>query len=140
MLLATQPPDTLGDVRPEEGFIAREFLLPSIRDRVLQGGILPEEVELCLLDLRLIMTYRYEEVIRSNKEPFEILQHHYNTIDLPGGYRKEHCLYITPSRGFTGFTRPVVRFSASNYIYAVITDPNNIKNKLKCLAEINLDF
>lgn len=141
MILALQAPDTAEDIKPEDAFIAREFLIPSVRDKVIRTGELPDIIELCLVCIRFKTTYRYYRCIHSSLEPKELLQNHYNTVNTTGGYILDQCLYPNPKTGKRyGIDRPIVAFKATNYIYASKEDPYDHAYMLKCLCETNLDF
>ena len=141
MLMALQAPDTAEDVSPEDAFICREFLIPSVRDKVLATGELPDIVEMCLVCIRFKTTFRYYKCIYDSYEPRELLQNHCNTVNTAGGYILDQCIYPNPKTNKRfGIDRPIVAFKATNYIYATKEDPHDPVYTLKYLVETNLDF
>jgi hypothetical protein len=141
MILATQPPESVEVVIPEEGFIAPEFLLPSERNtweqRDFASDALPEEVGLCLLCKRLQMTFFYFYFIRNKLEPIEIIQDHQNKIDMVGEYSSEYCLCPKLSDSKTGIIAPVVKFAAHNYVFGKTYYKGEL---VRCLKEKNMEF
>jgi hypothetical protein len=141
VLLAIQHPDNLEETKAEDGFIAREFLLPSVRNHSIMIGKPPEEEEYCLLDLRLRTTYTYYQCIFDSFEPKELLQNHYNTVNEADGYSLDHCIYPNPkTEKKFGIDRPIMKFNANNYTYGTMTDPHLPDNELKCIFELNVNF
>lgn len=136
-------PDSAHVNSSDDGFICREFLLPSQEEKCA-NGILPEQVQLCLVDNRLITYFHYIKNLKNNTTPKELLQNHCYKIDDIDGYAKEHCIFPMPGENkkkWTGIVDTFVKFSPNNYIYNVMDDPSGRKNvTLKCLVEQNLNF
>jgi hypothetical protein len=139
MLLASSYPDSVEIVRPEEGFIAREFLLPSEKETFEQRGVLPEEPQLCLLCKRLEITFLHYYYSSNDIEPVEIIQDHQNEIGKAGEYASQFCINPVIGKKRTGIVAPIVKFAAHDYVYGR-TNINGYHEPVKCLFETNLGF
>jgi hypothetical protein len=138
-IMATLFPDSVEEVNPEEGFIAREFLKPSQLTRKERYKKLPDEIQLCLLCNRAMTTFLYYYHLNNKIEIIEPIQDHANVIG-PNSYHKDACLVpVLDEKNFTGIIKPYVKFSASNYVYSK-DESKGGKKPIKCLKEQNLDF
>lgn len=130
--------------RHNQGFIAREFLLPSQAAAVRDSHKLPSVNQLCLLCNRYTTTLLYYDYMRkssasSTKTRLDILQNHCVIIDQAREYDHAACLLTSfPNRPFTGIVKPFVAWSAAHYRYAKTKVGNVV---VPCLVETAaLDF
>ena len=128
VLMATRFPDSLENYTSEDGFVCREFLLPTQLEKWKTEKILPQERRLCLGCNRLYTCYWYYINVRRGKEPDEILQDHAYEVGKDGEYNMDYCLNYTntqPGARWTGIARPFVKFSADTFIYSRMELKNN---------------
>lgn len=121
MLMAIRYPDSVSKVSTEEGFVCREFLLPSEKKALddSNGVRFPTAVAgLCLGCNRFLTTYWYFSKMSAGEEPAELLQNHCNPIEREGEYAASRCLYPNPDESrWTGIARPIVRFAPNTFTY-----------------------
>lgn len=142
--LSTRYPDSTEDARPEDGFVCREFLLPSQLERWKREKILPDQEQLCLGCNRMLTTYWYYLYRYKGEEPVEILQDHCNTVDQEGEYDMTYCIYPNPTEDkWSGLSRPVVKFSKETYVYCkmkLVGEKSKREFVLKCVRETKAGF
>jgi hypothetical protein len=146
MIMAVSWPSSLETVKPRDGFILREFLLPEEEQKWLTNGILPKYQKLCVLCNFFIATYRYLLYKSKNEEPCELLQNFKIVVQDKDGYNIDYCLDplinimttknssskpVKKQSNFTGITAPFLKFSISNYTF---------KEKYVKLQKKNGDF
>jgi hypothetical protein len=141
VLLANTFPDSVEVVKSEEGFIAREFLLPSQQELFIKRGVnyLPEEAQLCLLCKRMWFTFLYHYYASNDIEPVEVIQDHQNEIQKEGEYDSRYCIVPVLGKKATGIIAPVVKFNAHNYVFGR-QSLSPYKEPVKCLYEKNMQF
>jgi len=101
-----------------EGFVCREFLLPSQERRFLEERTLPSQRQYCLLCNRFYTTLHFWKYIQRDENPGILLQNHYNTIGGPDGYDIRNCINPTTVMGdFKGIVKPILKFTANDYVY-----------------------
>lgn len=138
-VLACLHPDSVEVNDPDEGFIAREFLLPSEKEAFEQRSILPEEPQLCLLCKRLHITLLHYYYSSNDIEPIEVIQDHQNEIDKKGEYAGHACICPVSGRKRTGIVAPIVKFNAGDYVYGRM-HINGQSEPVKCFFEKNNKF
>ena len=140
-----QPHEQANSVgRNSQGFICREFLLPSQETALLQTGTLPDEQSVCILCNRYATTAAYYMAMQQHGPgkpllPRHLLQNHSVEIGQAGEYDKSVCLLTTfGNHRFTGIVKPFVGWSDSHYRYATTLEHQTV---LRCLVETDtLDF
>ncbi len=143
-LMATRYPDPIENVKPQDGFICREFLLPSELENWKKSKFLPEQEQLCLVCNRLFTTFWYYLYRWKNEEPVEIIQNHFYLIDEDGEYDLSCCIYPNPTDDtWTGIVRPFIKFRKNSYVYTKCDLKGEKTQKiltLKCVKETHMDF
>ena len=138
-ILASRSPIGIGDDGPEDGFVCKEFLLPSQFEVFEKTKQLPIENRLCLGCNRFTTYNHYLYYQQKRVQPTEILQDHQNPIDINEGYCSSACIYPNPdNRQFTGIVRPIVKFNKNNIIFANFKCQGS--KKTKCIIECNVMY
>ena len=133
-------PTSMEDLKPEDCFISREFLLPKENEAFLQSGALPEEFSLCLGCNRFVTSALYQIHIDNHTEPIECLQDHRYAVEGEDAYPISACLYPDPNpKKFTGITRPFVKFRGVDWTFEAFYDKES-KTRLKRAVERIPDF
>lgn len=143
-LMAARYPDSASRAATDEGFVCREFLLPSQVETFAKSHDLPADRRMCLGCNRLFTNFYYHYYRSRDREPHFLLQDHTVLIDSPEEYASVHCIYPNPDQGkWTGIVRPFVRFAWEAFAFC----PFNIKmgtsddvQVLKGAREMQLDF
>lgn len=133
LAMAARYPDTVEDLSQDSnGFVGREFLLPTQLERFQRTGALPLFRRHCLVCNRASTCLAYTAMIHENEEPDHmILDHRYDRLDEPGEYRKNICLSIVIKNIKTTVCSPFVEFCANRYEYTR-------KKGQRRLSEINV--
>lgn len=117
VMMAVRYPDTAVEATSEEGFICREFLLPSQELAWRTEGTLPDEKQLCLGCNRMLTTFYYYLYKARDEAPVELIQTHYNPVG-DGEYDPARCLHPNPDSGkWTGIARPFIEFAPNTFVY-----------------------
>lgn len=145
-------PDSIEDSINGNGFICREFLLPSELQKWEIEKVLPEICGLCILCRRYESTNLFEIHAEENTSPQELIQDHWNSISTENeidGYSLENCLPPVQNRNSksgprkTGIELPILKFSKSDYIPQMRKrfDPRTKEFiEVKCFVERPLNF
>ena len=138
-ILASRSPVGIEDDCPEDGFVCKEFLLPSQLEIFEKTKRLPTERRLCLGCNRFSTYHWYLYYQQKRTQPIEILQDHQNPIDQNEGYCSSACIYMNPDiKQFTGIVRPIVKFNKNNIIFA--SSKFQGSKKKKCVIECNVKY
>ncbi len=138
MALAVNYPETVEGSQPGDGFICREWLVPTQNDAFRLDRVLPDDRQMCLLDNRLRTLHLYYANQYKHTEPLEAILTHRDKIDCAGGYRREACIYPTSrEKKVDGIDRPFVKFCPGNYTFGRIKVQGE---KIKCIRETRADF
>lgn len=154
LFMFSKSPDSLEEKGSNEGFIMREFLLPSELKVWETEGLLPTFPKCCIICNRYDTTYHYKYHEEENSEPLELLQDHYNSIcnDLGGGdgYPNELCLQPCANRNqksgkrYTGIEMPIIRYDLIDYTKGIVKKPHPFKIgefiEVECLVERVINF
>ena len=147
VLMATRFPDSLENYTSEDGFVCREFLLPSQLEKWKAEKSLPQERRLCLGCNRLYTCFWVYLNLSRGRAPDEILQDHAYEVGRDGEYDMDYCLnhsITQPGAKWTGIARPFVKFATDTYVFSR-TELKNRKNPnqsitLKSAQEIKVHF
>lgn len=131
--MAARYPDSVEEVNADSnGFVGREFLLPTQLERFQKEGRLPLFQRHCLVCNRALTGVVYTQKLHEGEEPdFMVLDHSYTKLDQPGEYRKNACLSIVLNNQKTTVCKYFVDFSANRYEYVR-------KRGKRMLVEINV--
>lgn len=140
MLMAANYPEPIETGLPTDGFICREWLLPSEKKKLEESGILPEDNKLCLLDNLSMMSFLYYNYLYKGTEPIACIQTHYNKVDCVGNYKLDCCILPNPRKEqFAGIVRPIVKFATNHYTYDTVSVEGEA-HPLKCVHEQRVIF
>jgi hypothetical protein len=130
--------------RHKQGFVCREFLMPSQEAHLLATGKLPEVHQVCLLCNRYATTHLYHQYTQQRgpgepRVPLDVIHNHSVIVDQPGEYDHTACLATTfRDRYFTGIVKPFVGWAAGHYRFATSIAHGQV---LPCVVETGaLDF
>lgn len=145
-LMAARYPDSAARDSTDEGFVCREFLLPSHVAEFAKSRNLPKQQRLCLGCNRLLTHFYYHYYRSRDREPKFLLQDHAIIVDSPGEYSSSDCIYPNPDEGkWTGIVRPIVRYSAQWFAFCPFNvttgDAADVQTRvLKGAREMHMDF
>ena len=143
--MAGKYPDNFRKTQSDEGFVCREFLLPSeLETCKREEGKLPSMRKMCLGCNRYFTTRWHYACLRDKVNSSTLVQDHYNEIDVDDGYVKSVCIYpnIDPDQP-PRIIRPIIEFKREFYIYSKMVMRGNTSGKtvsLKCAKESKVDF
>ena len=140
VILAANYPEPIETTQPSDGFICREWLLPSEQRKVQGSGLLPEDTKLCLLDNLALMGFLYHKHVYRGTEPVPCIQTHCNKVDSEGNYRLDCCYQPNPrKKRYSGIVRPIIKFAPNHYTYDTTTVEGEDR-PLKCVHERRVVF
>lgn len=144
VLMANKFPDNFKKTQSDEGFVCREFLLPSELETWKKENKLPPIPKLCLGCNRLYTTKWHYRCLKQKIDSNELIQDHYNESGKEGEYATSACIYpnVDPDQP-PRVIRPIIEFKPEFYIYSKITlrgitSGRNIK--LRCVKESKVGF
>lgn len=105
----------------ENGFILREFLLPSQEQTYNATKRYPQQREPCLMckRLRIAKTVVATRASGNGLQEDCLIQDYYNFVGLEGEYRLEDCL-LSKRNTWEGLCNPVVLHQRNNYRIVVV--------------------
>jgi hypothetical protein len=117
-----------------EGFVLREFLLPSQQLVYQQTKRYPLDREPCVMckRLKIAKTVIATRAAGNGLKEDYIIQDYYNFVDLDNEYRLEDCL-ISKKNTWEGLCNPVVLHQRNNYRFV-------LKNKRKTYEQWRYPF
>lgn len=144
MLLANKYPDNFNSAQSDEGFICREFLLPSELETWKKEEKLPVMKKLCLGCNRLLTTTWHYECLKDKVDSSRLIQDHYNITGEDGGYSTSACIYpnVDPDHP-PRIIRPIIEFKPEFYIYGKVIMGGEVSKrrvKLRCVRESKVGF
>lgn len=118
----------------DDGFILREFLLPSQHLIYNQTKRYPLDREPCIMckRLKIAKTVIATRAAGNGLREDHLIQDYYNFVDLENEYRLEDCL-LSKQNTWEGLCNPVVLHQRNNYKFVV-------KNKLKTYKQWRYPF